>query len=374
MTKPYSSAEIEQQQIDAYHDTQSHVWIPRTNLNGLISLEGIDLELGLVSPTNAESAHQSNNLARPRAGYDPRDAKVTKTSIVSNGFNPRLTIPVVVEVGTNLFRKLNGWTRFAIYGPEDLNIDNVLVWKIPDVVSHRDEMILSARLNPQLPVQSPVTKKDIVLLANELMKADMLEDSESAISDFVDSIVENPDNVNYNVRQPSWVQQTKNSIMRETGTGMFRYPAYQNDEKANSHYKEHQTSFPYLKGKVAKVHGIRAKKYLKPRTNHIIVRLNGCDDHHMATMDSLAMRRNSERRLRGMSELVTHCHIDIDVTATTRSISEQRENAKAYIERFVRLMKDRGCTKFYWVVDGFYKKEEHEAPFIEWNYNPNTSK
>jgi len=90
-------------------------------------------------------------------------------------------------------------------------------------------------------------------------------------------------------------------------------------------------------------------------------------------MDSLSMRRNHGRVQRGFTPLTTHVHIDIDITDTKDSVSQKRARAQEVIYNFVKLMRDRGTRKFYWVVDGFYPKDssvDDMNSLIEWKYNP----
>ena len=238
-----------------------------------------------------------------------------------------------------------------------------------------------AATSKQIDISFPGVKPDFSIASTikfkasslELIDGDLLDNSAEGIDAFVESVSANPDDVNLNVRKESWKTQTKHAILREIGVGIGRYPAYTTDVAANEFYRDHNIVSDWSKGKIVKVHGIREMKYLKPRTNHIVVRMNGADDHALATMDSLSMRRNHGRVQRGFTPLTTHIHIDIDVTDTKCSVSEKRARAQEYIQRFVELMKDRGTRKFYWVVDGFYPKDssiDDMNSLIEWKYNP----
>jgi len=364
----FSRSEIEQQMETAFH--QGERGIPLPNLDGLESLSGTKPYLGLIDP---EDTHLRDNKARPRGGYRSADRTEIKTSIVQHGFQKSKTIPVVVKVGHNYYRRVNGVTRFSLYGEDGWKLKQVLVWILPNTISLQDEYVLSGRLNPVLPMQSPMTRKDAILMALELIDGDLLDNSTEGIDAFVESVSANPDDVNLNVRKASWKTQTKNAILREIGVGIGRYPTYTTDVAANDFYRDKNIALDWSKGKIVKVHGIREMKYLKPRTNHIVVRMNGADDHALATMDSLSMRRNHGRVQRGFTPLTTHVHIDIDITDTKDSVSQKRVRAQEVIYNFVKLMRDRGTRKFYWVVDGFYPKDksvDDMNSIIEWKYNP----
>ena len=368
MNKVVTRSELEQQMETAFHEGESGIPLP--NLDGLESLSGTKPYLGLIDP---EHTHLKDNKARPRGGYKSADRTEIKTSLEQHGFRKEKTIPVVVKVGHNYYRRVNGVTRFSLYGKDGFKLSKVLSWILPNTISPLDEYILSGRLNPVLPMQSPMTRKDAILMALELFDKHALAKTESDVNYFVESVSKNPDDVNLNVRKESWKTQTKHAILREIGVGIGRYPAYTTDVAANEFYRDHNIVLDWSKGRVVKVTGRSGKNYLKPRTEHIIVRMNGADDHALATMDSLAMRRNHVRNKRGLPPIQTHVHIDIDVTDTKCSVAEKRARAQDYIQRFVELMKERGTRKFYWVVDGFYPKDssiDDMNSLIEWKYNP----
>ena len=159
-----------------------------------------------------------------------------------------------------------------------------------------------------------------------------------------------------------------------TGTAVFvkMIQVYTTDERSNSFYADNSITLSWSNGNVVKVHGNKSSKYLKPRTEHIAVRLNGNDDHALATMDSLAMRRTDARAKQGLGPVLTHVHVDVETTGG-RDVNEVRTKAKKMIRNFVRLMNDRGTNLFYWVIDGFYPKDpdyDTMSKFIEWEYNP----
>ena len=365
-----NAIQLEQQMVDSFHEGEDG--IPKPNFDGLDSLRGIKPTLELVDP---KDTNKEENIARPYGGYKSADRKAVKISIEQNGFNKKLTIPVLVKLSDNSYRRLNGVTRFSLYGPgsDSWNISKVLVWTIPNVISKHDEYVLAGRLNPMPPMQSPLTRKDTILMAMELIKSGHLAKSDNKITEFVESISAKPDDENTNVRSESWKSQTRNSILREVGVGIGRYPTYTTDVDANEFYTKHNIMLPWSNGRIVKIHGLRASDYLKPRTRHIAVRMNGADDFAIATMDSLAMRRNHDRVSKGLGPVLTHVHIDIDVTLGNASVPQKRKKAQEVIYRFVKLMKDRGTHKFHWVTDGFDPKDksiDDMNSFITWMYDP----
>jgi len=369
-------AQLEKQMKDAYTNRDyGKDGIPIPNLEGLPSLKGVKPYLDLVPYDDIISSTGIDNKARER-GYKSADRKAIKNSIDQHGFKKELTIPVFVKLNNSKsHRKVNGWTRVSLYGPDVYNLDVVLAWVLPDVISDIDEKILAGRLNPNPPKQSPLTRKDAIVMAMEAIASDNLDKNEKAITNFVELLSQAPDDVNYNIRDKAWKTRTINEILREAKVGHGRFATYTTDESANTFYLANNITMPYHhnNSRVVKVHGIQASNYKKPRTDNIIVRLNGNDDYALSTMDSLAMRRNAWRVSNGLSPLTTHVHVDVELVGG-RDVNVVRQLAQDKILNFVKLMKQRGTHTYHWVVDGFYPKDpdaDTMSQLLVWEYNPN---
>jgi len=368
-------AQLEKQMKDAYTKRNyGQDGIPIPNLNGLPSLDGVKPFLALVPTDDIISSTGISNKARER-GYKSADRKQIKDSIDKLGFKKELTIPVLIKLSnSHSYRKVNGWTRISLYGPDGYRLDLVLVWVLPDVISDIDEKILAGRLNPNPPKQSPLTRKDAIVMAMEAIASDNLAKNEKAIENYVELLSEAPDDVNYNIRDKSWKTRTINEILREAKVGPGRLATYTTDESANTFYLANNITMPYYynSNRVVKVHGIQASNYKKLRTDNIIVRLNGNDDYALSTMDSLAMRRNAWRVSNGLSPLTTHVHVDVELVGG-RDVNVVRQLAQDKILNFVKLMKQRGTHTYHWVIDGFYPKDpdvDTMSQLLEWKYNP----
>ena len=271
--------------------------IPIPNLEGLDSLKGVKPYLALVPYDDIISSPSLSNKARER-GYKSADRKAIKDSIDKVGYRKELGAPLLIKLAnSHSHRKVNGWTRISLYGPDGYKLDFVLAWVIPDVISSVDEKILSGRLNPNPPKQSPLTRKDVIVMASEEIVAGGLAKNETAITNFVEQLCEAPDDVNHNIRNQSWKSRTINEILKGAKVGRGRIQTYTTDESANTFYLSNSITMPYHhnNSKPIKVHGKDMTRYQQPRTEHIVVRLNGNDDYALSTMDSLAMRRNAWR-------------------------------------------------------------------------------